>query len=125
MPIELAVIAAIGLFLLGISLAIYTGQMTRSAAFFVAISLLVILWITAAAITRKPVVDVTYHPIVQQKLESGKTLNFIEVNDHIVKLSDPVPNDGNAYQVARTRYSGFAWGLRFSESSRYHIIPLK
>jgi hypothetical protein len=108
------------------------GRVTKSAVISFGIAVFLGIWITTAACFDRPVVNVSYHPIVQQKLPDGTVVDMIAFKDevgraHVVNINSTlglaVPSNRGNYQVARVRYSESKWGIRFSNRNKYEVVP--
>ena len=133
-PAELVVVLAFMLLIVGGGATVYYSRLTKLTVAISILAGLMLGWVGAAAYLPHPVVDISYHPVVQQRLPNGTYVDIIAVTDedgdtHVVNLDKAigqvVPKDGGNYQVARIGYSGQSLGLRFRDFRRYQIIPLK
>jgi len=129
--VEIAVVAAILLCLVGIERAIYYGHATKLSIALLTGSLLLGAWIVTAAFTDRPVVNVTYHPIAQHTLPDGTVIDVMAFWDeigraHVVNINSAlglkIPTDGQSYQIARVKYSRSAWGLKFGKRHKYRVV---
>ena len=67
LPAELAVVICVILFIAGVSITIWYNRFTKLAMGLGVAAGLMLGWIISASLTQRAVVDVTYHPIVQQR----------------------------------------------------------